>query len=182
MAASARALSATRAVDDWTAMGARERADYRIRRATERDIPALLECLSRAFAPYRREYTPEAYVDTVLTNGTARERVKAMTLLIVEDDRGITLGTIAWSRLSEGDGHLRGMAVVPNRQGTGVAGELLRTALAQMRRAGCRRVTLDTTLPLLRATRFYQKNGFRKSGKTSDFFGMPLIEHVREIE
>ena len=70
------------------------------------------------------------------------------------------------------------MAVRPSWQGKGVAGALLQAALDNLRSMACRRVTLDTTLPLARAVRFYEKNGFRKSGKVTDFFGMPLVEHV----
>jgi predicted N-acetyltransferase YhbS len=157
------------------------RTDYRIRPATELDIAALLKCLSEAFEPYRHQYTIKAYVDTVLTDRTARARLRSMAVRVAEDASGAIVGTISWSRVSETEGHLRGMAVLPDWQGTGVAGGLLRTALEHLTGAGCRRVTLDTTLPLLKATRFYEKNGFRKSGKTSAFFGMPLIEYVREL-
>jgi len=29
--------------------------------------------------------------------------------------------------------------------------------------------------------RFYEKHGYRRSGKTRDFFGMPLIEHQKTL-
>jgi len=35
---------------------------------------------------------------------------------------------------------------------------------------------------LRRASSFYEKNGFRKSGRVIDFFGMPLSEHFLEFE
>jgi len=28
--------------------------------------------------------------------------------------------------------------------------------------------------------RFYEKHGYRRSGKVSDFFGMPLVEYVKQ--
>jgi len=31
------------------------------------------------------------------------------------------------------------------------------------------------------AIRFYEKHGFRSSGKVSDFFGMPLYEYIKEL-
>ena len=43
------------------------------------------------------------------------------------------------------------------------------------------RVSLDTTEPLRRAVRFYERHGFRPSGRVSDFFGMPLFEYVKEL-
>jgi hypothetical protein len=46
---------------------------------------------------------------------------------------------------------------------------------------GCARLTLDTTEPLKRATRFYERNDFRPSGVVSDFFGMPLFEYIKDL-
>ena len=46
-------------------------------------------------------------------------------------------------------------------------------------RPGCQRIALDTTQPLERAMRFYEKNGYQRSGKVSDLFGMPLVEYVK---
>jgi hypothetical protein len=37
-------------------------------------------------------------------------------------------------------------------------------------------VTLDTTAPLVRAIRFYERHGYVRSGAVTDFFGMPLYE------
>src|SRR5262249_48797032 len=72
------------------------------------------------------------------------------------------------------EGHLRGMAVVPSSQGCGVSSRLLESIENELRRAGCSVVTLDTTAPLTRAIRFYERNGYVRSGVVSDFFGMVL--------
>src|SRR5207248_2717347 len=40
------------------------------RNATYEDCSAILECLRPAFAPYRESYTPEAFLDTVLSPAT----------------------------------------------------------------------------------------------------------------
>jgi putative acetyltransferase len=71
------------------------------------------------------------------------------------------------------------MAVLPEWQGSGVARALLHAAETELRKNQCERVTLDTTEPLQRAVRFYEKHGFRPSGRVSDFFGMPLYEYVK---
>jgi len=34
---------------------------------------------------------------------------------------------------------------------------------------------------LERAMRFYEKHGYRRSSKVSDFFGMPLFEYVKTL-
>ena len=31
------------------------------------------------------------------------------------------------------------------------------------------------------AMKFYENNGYRKSGQITDFFGMPLVEYVKEL-
>jgi hypothetical protein len=43
-------------------------------------------------------------------------------------------------------------------------------------------VSLDTTEPLERATQFYEAQGFRRTGRVSDFFGMPLHEYAKALE
>jgi ribosomal protein S18 acetylase RimI-like enzyme len=152
-----------------------------IRRATAADAEGILDCLRLAFAPYRERYTPAGYADTVLEPATIQKRLAAMTVLVAASDSGEIVGAIGCQAVGGGEGHLRGMAVHPAWQGTGAAQLLLDAALAELRSRGCSRVTLDTTEPLQRATRFYQRNGFRPSGKVDDFFGMPLFEYVKEL-
>jgi len=74
-----------------------------------------------------------------------------------------------------------GMAVLHEWQGTGVARALLQAAETELRKDRCECVTLDTTQPLQRAVRFYEKHGFRRSGRVSDFFGMPLYEYGKML-
>jgi len=65
--------------------------------------------------------------------------------------------------------------------GAGVAANLLGSIENWLRSHGCREVTLDTTMPLKAAIKFYEKNGYHRSGTISDFFGMPLIEYVKRL-
>jgi GNAT superfamily N-acetyltransferase len=155
--------------------------ECRIHQATETDLPAVIECLREAFEPYRAAYTPAAFEDTVISSQAARERFRRMSILVAEDASGGIVGTIASAPASADGGHLRGMAVKRDWQGTGAARAFLDGALEYLRSMGCHRITLDTTLPLARAMGFYEKNAFRRSGKVTDFFGMPLIEYVREL-
>jgi GNAT superfamily N-acetyltransferase len=74
------------------------------------------------------------------------------------------------------------MAVLPAWQGSGVAAQLLKSVESELRAKGCSRISLDTTEPLQPAIRFYEKNGFRRSGKVADFYGMPLFEYVKTPE
>jgi GNAT superfamily N-acetyltransferase len=73
------------------------------------------------------------------------------------------------------------MAVLPEWCGKGVAAKLLATIESWLRSRGCRQITLDTTLPLEPAMKFYEKHGYRRSGNVTDFFGMPLIEYIKHL-
>jgi len=148
---------------------------FRIRIADERDASGILACLAAAFAPYRDAYTPGAFADTV--PASLLRRMSQMTVLVAER-AGEIVGTIS---CSAHDGHLRGMAVAPGWQGSGVAAALLEAAEDQLRQAGCTRVTLDTTEPLQRAIRFYTRHGYAATGHVTDFFGMRLYEYAKPL-
>jgi GNAT superfamily N-acetyltransferase len=152
-----------------------------IRTASTEDVPGILACLRAAFEPYRDLYTPDAFLDTVLTPDALHDRLLNMQVFVALSPPGQIVGTIACSLISRDDGHLRGMAVLSAWQGSGLAAELLRHAEAALRRQGCTRVTLDTTQPQQRAMRFYEKHGYRRSGKVSDLFGMPMIEYEKTL-
>ena len=151
-----------------------------IRRATAGDAQGILDCLAAAFEPYRTSYTREAYLDTVLTPETIQRRLQSMTVLVAIADACV-IGTIACSMIHHQEGHLRGMAVLPEWLGRGIAERLLLAAEGELAQRGCSRITLDTTEPLQRAMQFYEKHGYRRSGNTTDFFGMPLHEYVKEL-
>jgi ribosomal protein S18 acetylase RimI-like enzyme len=153
----------------------------RIRQAASADAQAILDCLRIAFEPYRASYTPDAFADTVLTLETLRQRLSSMFVFVAITETGDIVGTIAGAVPNAGEGHLRGMAVLPEWQGQGIAEKLLQTAEAELAARHCSRVTLDTTQPLLRAMRFYEKHGYRPSGRITDFFGMPLHEYVKDL-
>lgn len=151
-----------------------------IRNAEPSDGDGVLHCLRSAFALYEREYTPAAFSDTVLSPDRFLKRLAAMTVLVAcEGDR--IVGTLSYEILADSDGYLRGMAVDPARLGSGLAGRLLAVAEEHLRRAGCRACRLDTTRPLKRAIAFYERNGYRPTGRVSDFFGMPLLEYRKDL-
>jgi GNAT superfamily N-acetyltransferase len=156
------------------------RPAWSIREAREADAAAILECLAAAFEPYRGLYSDQGFYDTVLTPETIRGRMSEMTVFVSVTESGEVVGTIACKADGE-EGHLRGMAVLPERQGCGVSAQLLETAEQHLRDHGCLRITLDTTAPLKRAMRFYERHGYQPSGKVSNFFGMALYEHEKII-
>jgi N-acetylglutamate synthase-like GNAT family acetyltransferase len=157
-------------------------AEFVIRKASRDDAPGILECLRSAFEPFRAGYTTEAFADTTLTPDSLAQRFSAMQIFVAEAADGRIVGTVACSVSNAEEGHLRGMAVDPAWQGSGVASALLGAAEAALAEHRCARVTLDTTSVLSRARRFYERNGYRLSGIVTDFFGMPLYEFVKELE
>lgn len=153
---------------------------YSIRRATPDDAPGILDCLRRAFEPYRESYTAPAFTDTVLTPEALQKRQSEMRILVAADATNRIIGTIAY-KASTGEGHIRGMAVLPEHQGCGVARALLGQAESDLRALHCRSVTLDTTRPLSRAMRLYERSGFRRTGEIASFFGMELFGYQKEL-
>ena len=153
---------------------------HSIRKATVKDRTGVLSCLREAFEPYRAAYTPAGFLDTVLDDQTVLDRMREMCVLVAIDTAGAVVGTVGGAAHG-GEGHLRGMAVLPRIAGSGVAQRLLETIESELRSRGCRRVTLDTTEPLQRAMRFYERNGYRRTGTVRDFFGMPLIEYAKDL-
>lgn len=153
--------------------------EFEIRQAQAADAGGVLACLAAAFEGYREQYSSAGFADTVLDRASLEARMQHMRVLVAVAKNQI-VGTIGWSA-HDGEGHLRGMAVLPSWQGSGVAEELLRTAERELREQGCSRVTLDTTAPLQRAIRFYARNGYSATGKVADFFGMPLYEYCKSL-
>src|SRR5688500_18948397 len=119
--------------------------------------------------------------NTVPSVGGLRERSAAMTIWVATTEGDLIVGTIAAGPTESRIGHLRGMAVRSAFHGCGVAAQLLRTAEAELRRLGCRSVTLDTTAPLHRAMAFYEKHGYRRSGARHSMLGMELIEFHKTL-
>jgi ribosomal protein S18 acetylase RimI-like enzyme len=154
-------------------------AEVEIRPAVKDDAGAILKCLAAAFEPYRAEYSPAAFADTVLDDEAVHSRLLQMHVLVATAS-GDVVGTVS-GVCHGGEGHLRGMAVLPEWRRRGVAAKLLATIESDLSARGCKRITLDTTLPLQAAMKFYEKNGYRRSANVADFFGMPLLEYVKQL-
>lgn len=158
-----------------------EKPAISIRKAEAADSHAILECLQEAFAAYRNLYTPGAYRDTVVGLEDLENRLATMRVFVAISSSGEVVGTVACYVAEPEEGHIRGMAVRPAWHGVDVAGKLIGFVETESRNMGCTRVSLDATLALQRAMRFYEKHGFRKSGMIGDFFGMELVEFVKAL-
>ena len=164
---------------------------FTLRRATPDDAAAILACLRIAFEPFRGEYSPEGFADSTLTAATVHQRLREMSVYVAVAHDGEVIGTVGCHAVGgakdghaghlKNDGHFRGMAVLPGWQGRGVAERLLEAVEQELRALGCTRVTLDTTAPLARAIRFYERHGYRATGRVGDFYGMPLYEYAKAL-
>ena len=102
-------------------------ADIEIRpaRDNDEDASAILKCLATAFEPYKKDYAPPAFTDTVLTNETVHLRLQQMDVLVATV-AGNVVGTISATWHPDiAEAHLRAMAVLPEWHGRGVAAKLL---------------------------------------------------------
>src|SRR5208282_220889 len=108
--------------------------------------------------------------DTVLTADALQHRLATMCVLVAVSESGEIVGTIGGHVVDAGlsqkkvsrekvdqekEGHIRGVAVLPAWQGSGVAAQLLKSIESELRNQGCSVISLDTTEPLLPAMRFY---------------------------
>ena len=156
--------------------------DYKIRQAEFKDAKSIHKVILAAFEEYRHYYTPEGFADTVMSEQVAIKRMKEMTLYVAIEQNENVIGTIGWQKVSEKEGHIRGMAMHPNWQGkNSPATSLLQIVENDARSEGCTFLTLDTTEVLKRAQNFYKKHGFKETGKTGDFFGSIIYEYVKKI-
>ena len=62
--------------------------EFSIRPASAGDAGAILRCLRAAFEPYRSQYTPQAYLDTVMTPEVLLQRLQSMAVLVAVDASG----------------------------------------------------------------------------------------------
>lgn len=76
---------------------------------------------------------------------------------------------------------IRGMAVRSGHQGKDGAQRLLDAAEAALRGQQCTRVVLETTDVLQRAMAFYRRNGYERTGKVRDYYGMELFEYEKAL-
>ncbi len=156
--------------------------DYKIRKAKNDDVKGIHEVLLEAFEEFRALYSQEGFANTVMSEEVALERMKEMKNFVAIEYNGNIIGTIGWGKVSEKEGHIRGMAVHPKKQGkNSPAAELLQKVENDAFSQGCSFLTLDTTVILKRAQNFYKKHGFKKTGKTGDFFGSTIYEYAKKI-
>jgi ribosomal protein S18 acetylase RimI-like enzyme len=155
---------------------------FKIRKAIPQDSKNIHEVVLAAFEEYRRYYSTEGFEDTVMSEELVSERMKNMTIFVAVHKKEKIIGTIGWQKVSDQEGHIRGMAVHPKWQGrNSPASALLQAVEKDAILNKCKFLSLDTTAVLKRAQNFYKKHQFKKTGKTGDFFGSKIFEYIKYL-
>lgn len=137
--------------------GARD-ATVTIRRAEDRDVPAMAALRAEAWA------TQEYWIPRVgayLTGRIgAREALPEFAMFVAED-AGVVVGFVAGHRTTRHgcQGELQWMNVARSHQGRGIAGKLLAAMAAWFVEEGAVRVCADVELDNAAARAFYAKHG-----------------------
>jgi ribosomal protein S18 acetylase RimI-like enzyme len=160
-------------------------AEITIRRARERDLPALGRLGARllrthhAFDPARfmaPGTDPEGGYACFLGTQLAEPDV---VVLVAEQGGGPIVGYVyaglepqSWKELREPAGFVHDVVVEEGQQGAGIAGALMKSAIDWLRERGAPRVLLWTAPQNAPAQRVFDKLGFRRT----------MIEMTLELE
>jgi ribosomal protein S18 acetylase RimI-like enzyme len=140
----------------------------RLRAGEERDAGDVTALAYRSQAE-QASSNPD-YLDRIADVATRAQH--ALVLVAVADGRVIGSVTVELTGripgghprppLAPGQAHVRMLGVHPDGQGRGIGRRLMEGAIDEARRAGKRRVTLETTETMRPAQHLYESMGFRR--------------------
>lgn len=109
-------------------------------------------------------------------------RDPAITFWSVREDNAL-LGVGALKQLASDHGEIKSMRTVPNALGRGVGRALLNHIVAEARRRGYARLSLETgsTEPFAAAVRLYQSEGFVRCGPFGGYADTPFTRFFTRI-
>jgi ribosomal-protein-alanine N-acetyltransferase len=162
-------------------MNNRIRKNIIIERAKGKNAHQIHNILSNAFSPYIKYYTNEAYQSTVASPQVLKRRIRnrKTTVLVVIYNNKI-IGTASFQKRSEFI-YLYSMAVDPAFQNNGVGKFLLEKIIKFTINKKFKKISIDSYYPLKNAIRFYESNGFKKTGETKNYHGIEVFEMIKEI-
>jgi GNAT superfamily N-acetyltransferase len=153
-----------------------------IRLAEPGDEHIISSLIFEAFAPFRDQYTPDAFEYTAASAERVRERFDEGPMWLAYID-GEPVGTV--SGLPEEERfYIRSMAIKPSVQRGGIGQRLLDTLEAFARETGFKKLYLYTTFVLPGAKRLYEKNGFYVVRETppEEWYDMGGIEMEKSFD
>jgi ribosomal-protein-alanine N-acetyltransferase len=86
-------------------------------------------------------------------------------------------GYLCASRIID-EGHILTFAVHPDFRRLGIASELIRDILGQLKREGCRFVFLEVRVSNSAARKMYESFGFRELGVRKDYYLSPVEDGI----
>lgn len=154
-----------------------------IRKANIGDVQAIYETILEAFESYKKYYTKDAYKMTVIGHAEIEKRIcddKKEIFVAVCDNE--IVGTVTIKLKDESNIHIQSMAVKPKYQGKGIGMKILEEIDKIARKRGCKTMSLECFYPLKKAISLYEKCGFRKTGRSRDYYGIKIFEMLKEIK
>ena len=156
--------------------------EVELRLAKPGDEETIASLIFEAFAPFRAQYTPDAFEYTAACVETIRGRFVEGPIWLAHDGAE-PVGTV--SGLPEDERfYIRSMAVKPSAQGKRVGQKLLDALEAFARDAGFTKLYLYPTFVLPAARPLYQKNGFYVLRETppEEWFDMSGLEMEKMLD
>jgi ribosomal protein S18 acetylase RimI-like enzyme len=152
-----------------------------LRLATPDDSETVADLIYEAFAPFRAEYTADAFEYTTPKGDAIRPRFDEGPIWIAEMD-GEAVGTVSGMR--DGDRfYIRSMAIKPTAQRNGIGQKLLDALERYAREQQFEKLYLYTTYVLPGAQRLYEKNGFYVLRETppEEWYDMGGLEMEKKL-
>jgi len=159
-----------------------EHVNLTFRKAQIHDINDIHLVLSKAFEPYKKEYTNGALNATVLTPTVIQNRIldQKYEIFVVTTNEHI-VGTVSYSKKDQDQLYIRSMAVHPDYQKRGIGLFILKKINELAKRKNIKMISLETSKPLKRAIKFYKNFGFNFTGVTQDFYGIEIYEMIKRL-
>lgn len=153
-----------------------------IRKANPEDSEVIAEIIFKAFEPYRKFYTEDAFRAVTPNPEEITGRFAEGPIWIAEI-KGQAVGTVSVSD-EEAGLYVRSMAVIPEMQGRGIASRLLESVNNYAESKGVNRIFLYTTYFVPGARQLYEKHGFRWVRDTlpEEWFDTPGLEMEKILE
>lgn len=141
---------------------AETRASLTCRAATNADGAAVERLVFSVLAEYGLAPEPEG-VDRDLRDLEGFYFARGGWFGVWTDETATVHGSAGLGRVDETTCELRKMYLHPDKRGQGQGRAMLERALAEAKRLGFKRVTLETATVLKEAVQLYERHGFRKT-------------------
>lgn len=137
---------------------------YTIRPIEKKDNAAVEAVIRACLMEFGANHEGTAWADPDLGRFSEIYNSPGNRYWVAEDETGKIVGGTGIGRLTDQVCELQKMYSLPESRGTGLAHELMRLAL-EYARIFYKECYLETLDNMLAAQRFYEKHGFRRTGK-----------------